>query len=144
MKKVLGVSAICFVGLFMLASCSTKVNSDTNIIKPEIVEPEPEPEYKVLYDVKTAETKYVYFYNGNRYLYAIDIWGTYKRINDKGAEVEESLGLSNKRKHATKVVEYETYYELEYYIVEELITLKVNKADIVEGIYFWPGNIVAE
>lgn len=141
MKKILGVIAICLVSLFMLASCNTKV--DNSIPNPTITESNPEPEYKVLYDIETAETKYIYFYNENKYLYAIDIWGEYKRINDKGEEVLESLGRSNKRKHATKVVEYKTYYELEYYNSEELKTIEVNKEDIIE-IHFCAGNFKAE
>ncbi len=125
MKKILGILAICFVGLFMLASCNNdktvkSTNIGPSIIEPTTVEPEtsePTTESEattstevnsgtVLFDLATAEEKdikTITFKNGvdAEYLYKI--------------ELHRELDNMNFIVCATKLVQYDTYFEIEFW-----------------------------
>lgn len=118
MKKLLGILTICLVGLFMLASCNDNKTIKPTNIEPTIVEPtiEPEPEPEptaptevisgtVVFDLSTAEANDV------------------KTMTFEGVEIEyvckvELHRLSDNmyfRVCAIKLVQYDTYFEIEYW-----------------------------
>jgi len=126
MKKILGILAICFVGLFMLVSCndnkaveSTKTEppiSEPTTVEPTTVEPETTTPTEttptevnsgtVLFNLATAEekdVKTITFTNGveAEYIYKVEL---HREVDDM-----------NFRVCATKLVQYDTYFEIEFW-----------------------------
>lgn len=136
MKKILGILAICFIGLFILASCDDNktvkptdtepsivepTTSEPTTIEPEISEPTAEPETTtptettstevtsgtVLFNLATAEEKDIktitFKTNGveAEYLYKVEL---HRESDDMNFIV-----------CATKLVQYDTYFEIEFW-----------------------------
>lgn len=142
MKKILGILAICFVGLFMLASCNDNKTVKPTTSEPSIVEPatsEPttiEPETSesttepetttstevnsgtVLFNLATAEEKDIktitFKTNGVKaeYLYKVEL---HRELDDMNFIV-----------CATKLVQYDTYFEIEFWQAGEWGSLTCN------------------
>lgn len=120
MKKILGVLAICFVGLFMLASCSNGKTTEPAINKTGVNEIQDSG--TVLFDVTTAEqTKTYTDTEGHSFEY---VYTVMVRVLVASTMSNTATVATNSR-NATKLTQYDNYFVLEYCYIDHGDIFKV-------------------
>lgn len=119
MKKILGVLAICFVGLFMLASCSNGKTTEPTINEPGVNEIQASG--TVLFDVATAEQTRTYTYDGVSYEYVYTVMVR----TLVASNVSNVATVATTSRNATKLTQYDNYFVLEYCYIDHGDVFKV-------------------
>ena len=119
MKKILGVLAICFVGLFMLASCSNGKTTEPTINEPGINEIQASG--TVLFDVTTAEQTRTYTHDGVSYEYVYTVMVR----TLVASNMNNVATVATTSRNATKLTQYDNYFVLEYCYIDHGDVFKV-------------------
>jgi hypothetical protein len=123
MKKILGILAICFVGLFTLVSCGTQ--NDTPTIN-ELGVNEIQDSGTVLFDIATAKQTRTYTdVDGNSYEYVYTVM----------VRAQGSTGITVIARNATKLTQYDNYFVVEYCYVDH--------GDVFKAIEVYSNNMNA-
>ncbi len=123
MKKILGILAICFVGLFMLASCSNDKATEPAINEPDVNEIQDSG--TVLFDIATAKQTQTYTdIEGNSYEFVYTVMVRALAPYYEGS-VKKGTTVDIIARNATKLTQYDNYFVLEYCYVDHGDVFKV-------------------
>lgn len=126
MKKILGmlgIVAICFVGLFTLVSCGTNdttpTGNESGINEPSVEEIQDRG--TVLFDIATAEQTRTYTdAEGHSYGYVYTVM-----IRALVASANSTTTVAATSRNATKLTQYDNYFVLEYCYIDHGDVFKV-------------------